>query len=317
MNRCDDLQILPCARQVATAQLPLAGTSITLDYSSDRADGRLQDKAPSAAQIGLGGWTLSVLDSLDPAGKTFVAGNGTVRHIAGFVAGGRLAVADVTGTRVDMFDSRGRLDSTVDATTGAVLVSFTWTDHGLATVSDVGGVALSVIRAPDGTPLRLQVPAGASTALGFHEGRLAALGYPDGSVTQIRTAANGCSPVFRTPRTVTSDTATTRRAGSPPPPMGAAPLPRTSGRHPRPGCPSKTDYPSGARAVDAVTVDGSATRWSHTAPSGTVTSILAAGIRRTLTQADGETTDLTLAPDPRWGTDAPILASVTDGGRER
>ncbi len=315
LDRCDDLVILPCARQVGTAQLPLAGTTITLDYSSDRAAGRLQDKAPSADPIGLSGWTLSVLDSFDPATKTFIAGNGTVRHVAGSAVDGQVAIPDVTGSRVDLFDTRGRLTRTVDAVTGAVQISVTWTEHGVAAVSDAGGVTLSVIRAADGTPKRLQVPAGASTDLGFSDGRLAAVGYPDGSVAKIRTAANGLLTGWQDAAgrylRYTYD-AQGRLASST---GGTGATTTYSSSNSGSGRTVETDYPGGATAVDTVAVEGSATRWTHTDTVGAVTTLEASAAQRTITLPGGRTIDMTLAPDPRWGTDAPVLASVSDGGR--
>ncbi len=302
-------------RQVSDVHLPLAGTTITLNYSSDRAAGRLQDKAPSADPIGLAGWTLSVLDSFDRTSSTFIAGDGTVRHVAGTDVNGQAAIADVTGTRVDMFDSRGRLTSTVDAITGAVQVSFTWTAHGLATVSDSGGVALSVIRSPDGTPRRLEVPGGAGTDLGFDDGRLAAVGYPDGSAAQIRTDANGLLTGWQDAAgnylgytydgqgRLTSSTdgtgATTRYLRS------------TSAS----GLTVETDFPSGATAVDTVSVNGSTTRWSHADTSGAITAVAATAAHRVVTLPDGRSIDIRLAPDPRWGLNAPVLAAVADGDR--
>ena len=105
---------------MAHLSLPIAGSAVTLTYSSDRAEGRLQDRAPSADRIGLGGWTLSNLDSYDPATATEITGAGRLRHVTGVPAGvagaaaaapsgqpaPQLAVADAGGTTVDLFDAR-------------------------------------------------------------------------------------------------------------------------------------------------------------------------------------------------------------------
>ncbi|OLT21565.1 hypothetical protein BJF78_08050 [Pseudonocardia sp. CNS-139] len=130
---CDDLGLLPCPRLVAYAALPIAGSAFRLTYASDRAPGRTADPAPPAAPVGLGGWTLDVLDSLDPATRTLVSGTGRPRAVTPVPLGdGRFAVAAVDGATVDVFDADGRVLAVYDGVTGASRLTFTWDAHGLA-----------------------------------------------------------------------------------------------------------------------------------------------------------------------------------------
>ena len=94
LNRCDDLGLLPCARQVNRVTLPIAGSSIALVYSSDRQTGRTADPAPSAANVGLGGWSLSDLPGYDPASSREILPDGTLRTVTGVKQGDLTAVAD-------------------------------------------------------------------------------------------------------------------------------------------------------------------------------------------------------------------------------
>ena len=217
----------------------------------------------------------------------------------------------MTGSRVDLFDGAGRLTAIVEATTGARLGSFAWGAHGLVSVSDRSGTALVVVRATDGTPTRLEVPGGAATNLGVVAGRLSAVGYPSGSLVRLRSAANGLLTDWEDAAgndiAYSYDgqgrlTGTTNGAGT-----------RTTYERDLVGdtLTVHTRYPGGSQAVDLVSVAGGTTTRTHTEPSGAVTTMAVTGLHRTIGLPDGGKLAFTLAPDPRWGTDAPIPAAIT------
>ncbi|MET3803754.1 RHS repeat-associated protein [Nakamurella sp. UYEF19] len=319
LDACDILRLLPCARQVAQFSLPIAGSNITLTYSSDRAAGRTQDSSPTADKIGLGGWTLSVLDSLDPATMTMISGSGVRRKVMGVSDSGQTMVADPGGAVVDVFDAQGRAIAVTDATTGAALQKFSWGAHGLTGVSDSSGVALTVVRATDGTPTRLDVTGGASTFLTagapdqVNSTVLTAVRYPDGSQATISTNSNGLVTDL-VDRTGTEFRAEYDEQGR----MAAS----------RDGTGARTGYqrelagntltvtttpPTGGSIVDTVSRAGAVTTWLHKDAAGTAQSVAANGSDAILTDADGSTSTVTLAPDPRWGDDALLVSKMVSG----
>ena len=74
-----------------------------------------------------------------------------------------------------------------------------------------------------------------------------------------------------------------------------------------------TSLPTGGELLDSTAVTGSTTTWTRTGADGASASLAATGASRTLTTADGTRSTLTLAPDPRWGLDAPVPATLTSG----
>ncbi len=313
LDSCDDTSVLPCVRQVADLSLPLAGVAMDMTYSSDRAAGRTVDRAPSADQVGLAGWTLSVLDSYDPATRTEITGTGTRRSVTGVAQGDAVAVAAADGRTVDVFDAQGRQTARMDADTGATDLTFAWGAHGLATVSDAGGVALTVDRAADGTPVRLRSAAGASTGLGTVEGRLAALVYPDGSRALLATDTHGLVTALR-PAAGTRATYTFDETGRLSSVTDGGNQTTTYDRHVDAQTATvTTTLATGAKITDSVTASGDTTTYGHTDGAGGQARMARSGAQRTFTGADGTRATVTLAPDPRWGNDAPVPASVTSG----
>lgn len=316
-SACDDLGMLPCQRQVLVAGLPIAGTDISLVYGSDRVPGRTVDAAPPVASTGLGGWSLSVLDTLDPKTGIEVTGTGQVRHahpVPVAIGKGTLAVPSVTGEQVSVFDATGHETASYRTLTGTPAFTFTWGPHGLVSVADGSGVALTVRRDPAGTPVALDTRTHYRTLLGTVSGRLAAVTYPDltqalvtstasGLVTAIlspdngrdrytydsagrlasRTSAIGVTTTYR--RTTGSDRTTVTATGGP-----------------------------GGTVVDTIETKGDTIRRGHSDRYGT-TTLESRGNHRSIDLADGRAVRLELAPDPRWGIDAPVTASMTTNGK--
>jgi len=50
---CEDFSFVPCPRQTATISIPVAGSSFTLEYSSDRVPGRTVEPSLDARPLGL------------------------------------------------------------------------------------------------------------------------------------------------------------------------------------------------------------------------------------------------------------------------
>ena len=318
-SACEALGFVPCQRQAAHLTVPIAGTSIRLTYSSDRVPGRKVDAATDAGPIGLGGWSLTVLRSLDTAANTLTYGDGRVRHVtpkAVRLGTGVLAVADPETERIDLFDARGNEVGVYDARTAARRLAFVWDAQGLKQVVDRAGVALTVVRDAAGTPVRLTSARGATTALRTSGGWLTQIRTslastdltvgPTGLLTQVRDAT-GAVQRFEydaAGRLTSSTDASGARTA----------LTRTE---------TATDLnvtatgPMGARTVDAVHTnpDGSE-RFTHTTPGGVETSVEQSATHSSITLADGRRIELRLKPDAQWAMDLPLIdsMSITEAG---
>lgn len=133
-TRCDDLGFVPCQRQIVHVAIPIAGTSLSLIYSSDRVVGRKVDAASDARLIGLGGWSLNVLGSLDIATNILTTSEGRLRHVlpkSVQLGSGVLAVMEPDGRRIDVFDAQGEEVAVYDARTAARRLTFVWDAQGL------------------------------------------------------------------------------------------------------------------------------------------------------------------------------------------
>ncbi len=312
LDVCDDLGVLPCARQVNRVTLPIAGSSIGLVYSSDRQPGRTADPAPPAGYVGLGGWSLTDLPGYDPATKREVLPDGTVRTVTGVRNGASLAVADPTGSTVTTFDGQGRPTATADAVTGLPMATFTWTAQGLATVTDAAGGALTVHRDAAGAPTSLAVDGTSPMTLQVSDGDLAAVGYPDGGSVQLSTGSKGLLNGVTDTSGVTTDYA-------------YAPDGRLTARTDPTGATTTyqrtvtasqvavtTTEPGEAITTDTVTLGGGTTTFAHRDAGGTATTVARTGDTRILTST-GRTITIVTAGDPRWGADVLWPAKVTTG----
>jgi YD repeat-containing protein len=321
LDRCDELGYAVCERQVLRLSLPIAGTSIHLVYSSDRVPGRRVDAAPSASQIGLGGWSLDVLRSFDPKTHTLITGQGTVRHLQGVAVsmdhGGVLAVADHDSRRVDVFDASGRDVAVYDTLTGSRILSFTWDEHGLRQVSDRSGTALSIVRDAGGLPVRIDSARGSKTRLTLAAGWLKTVRNPMGSQVTLTTGTTGlvnaltyanqqaqrfeyddAGRLIRTTDATGGTTTLARKATA-----ETATVTVTG--------------PTGMHTVDTtVMLAQNKLRYVHTSPAGATTTVEAEDKTRRITLPNGRTVTIDLSPDSRWGMDAPYVqaASVTEPG---
>jgi RHS repeat-associated protein len=312
--RCEELGLVPCQRQVAHVVVPIAGASISLVYSSDRVAGRKVDAATESKSIGLGGWSLSVLRSLDTSTNMLTTSEDRVRHVTPKrveLGTGVFAVADPDGQRIDIFDSRGREVAIHDARTATRWLAFVWDAHGLNQVVDRAGTALTIVRDAEGSPVGLESPRGAKTQLRTAGGWLTEIRSGRASTSMTTDAGglltqwidvNGGSTRFEYDAvgrltTVTADS-------------GA----RTTLHRSE----SATDAsvtvtnPSGARTVDSVHLnpDGSA-QFVHTAPPGVTTTVQQSSTHSAVTLPDGRKLDLNLAPDRQWAMDMPVIASMS------
>ncbi len=316
-SRCEALGFVPCQRQVLHVVLPIAGTSIRLTYSSDRVPGRKVDAELESKSIGLGGWSLNVLRSLDTATSVLTTGEGQTRHVTPKsvqIGPGLLGVADRDGQRIDVFDARGREVAVYDARTATRSLSFVWDAQGLKQIVDRGGVALSVVRDAAGVPVSLESPRGARTELRTTGGWLSEIRGPHAS-TMLTTGAAGLLTQL-----VDANGAVRRfaydDAGRLISSTDSAGAVTTLARSESAGdLAVTTSGPSGARTIDAVHVDSDgSTRFTHTAKTGVTTRVEESRGHSSVVLPDGRQVEINLEPDPHWGMDTPIVASMSITG---
>ncbi len=314
LEACDLSGYVPCEQQTAALAVPVAGTGMALTYSSEWAPGRLDRPVWDAASLGLGGWSIDVVQRYDAANGVLLGGDGSWRLVAPVdVGSGETAIASYDGQLVYIFDASGRHVRTVDGTTGITLLTIAYDDAGLLLsidgTRDGEPASLRVRRDENGLPQALAAADGAATTVGVdNAGDLNAVIDPTGAVVRTTWASGGL---------VTSVTWPT-------------------------GGLSQYEYDSAGRLSATKDPDGVRVQWQRTAADGSVEiSVASAGgisstyrseqvagsLRRTYIAPDGTTTvededagghravvlpdgtkiNLGAQPDPRWGMQAPIL----------
>jgi RHS repeat-associated protein len=197
LDECDPAGFVACNQQAAFLSIPIADTGLSLTYSSQWAPARTDRPNWSAGSLGLGGWSLDVVQRYDIADGILIGGDGSWRFASGVSAasGGRV-VPSFDGSVAYVFDSGGRLVRTVDGHLGIVLLTFAYDSSGR--LASVGGTAnsgpahLTVRRAPDGTPEALQGIDGAVTSLALDKsGHLVGVTNPAGAATQLTWGRRG------------------------------------------------------------------------------------------------------------------------------
>ncbi len=283
LDRCDDPAILPCARQVNRVTLPIAGSSIALVYSSDRQAGRTVDPAPDAANVGLGGWSLSNLPGYDPTTSREILPDGTLRTVVGVRQGDLTAVADPTGSAVTTFDAQGRATATLDAVTGLPIARFTWAEHGLASVTDASDATLMITRDAVGSPVSLQATGTSPMTLAVPDRQLVAVGYPDGGIVQFDASGKGLlsdvtdASGLRTSFGYDADGRLTSRSD----PTGIS---TSYERHVDNGTATVVTSTDGrVVGTDTVAGSGQAATFTHTDATGLTTKVVSDGTTRTIT----------------------------------
>ena len=314
LDACDPAGYVPCDQQAAVLSIPIVDTNLALTYSSQWAAGRQDRPNWNADSLGLGGWSINVLQGYDKADGVLIAGDGSWRFASGVaLAAGGQAVPSYDGSMAYVFDAAGHQIRTVDGRLGTTLLTFSYDPAGRLTAVD-GSVAgqsahLTVQRSDQGAPTALVGTDGASTSLHLDaNGQLASVRSPGGDVTSISWAPGGL---------VTSETD----------PVGGV----TRFTYDQAGRLAGSTDADGVAQLTARTTSGGAVETRETTTLGRVstfrTESVGGGIRRTFVGPDGATTTETTGadgarsitfpdgsslalgakPSNTWGMSAPIL----------
>jgi RHS repeat-associated protein len=144
----------------------------------------------------------------------------------------------------------------------------------------IQGGFLTAVGYPDGGAVRLDTGSG-GLLVGVTDASGLRTGFAYGNDGRLESRTDPTGAVVGFARTVENDTATVVTTG-----LGSG------------------------NATDTVTTTGGTTTYTHTDPGGNTTTVVAEGAKRTITSAH-RTTTLTLAGDPRWGTDVLLPAAVS------
>ena len=191
LEACDLAGLIPCEQQAAFLTIPIADSGAALTWSSQWAAGRTDRSGWDANSLGLGGWSLDVVQRYQASGHALIGGDGSWRFADGVkLASGGLAVPTYDGSLAYIFDAAGRHVSTVDGLLGTTLLTIKYDDNGrLQSVdgSESGHpVHLAVVRGSDGTVQALTGIDGAQTTIQLDStGRLTAVTDPAGQTTSF------------------------------------------------------------------------------------------------------------------------------------
>ena len=95
LDACDPAGLVACDQQAAFLSIPIADTGISLTWSSQWAPGRTDRPGWDASGLGLGGWSLDVVERYDATNHVLVGGDGSWRFVTGVAlpSGGLMAVS--------------------------------------------------------------------------------------------------------------------------------------------------------------------------------------------------------------------------------
>ena len=196
LEACDPAGFISCDQQAAFISIPIADSGLSLTWSSQWSPMRSDHPDWNADALGLGGWSINVLQRYEQAGKVLLGGDGSWRFVdpVSLPSGGQ-AIPSYDGSVAYLFDSAGRETKQVDGRLGTTLLSFGYDQPGR--LANVDGVVdgqpahLTVKRGSDGTPTALVGMDGGSTALDLDSsGRLVAVRDPAGGTTSLTWTGN-------------------------------------------------------------------------------------------------------------------------------
>ncbi|MBV9181332.1 MAG: RHS repeat protein, partial [Acidobacteria bacterium] len=317
LEECDPAGLIPCTHQEAFASIPVTNTGVYLTYSSRWASGPSPQGGWDASGLGLGGWSLNLVQRYDKAKRLLISGDGSWRVVDSVaLPSGEQAVPSYDGTLAYVFDSTGRHLRTVEARLGIELIraSYDGAGHlaGLDGFTNVQPIHVSVRRDSTGRAQAIVGGDGATTTLELDSNsRLVGATSPAGETSRVTWNAAGlvdsetdpAGGIVRFTYDSSGRLATSTDAD---------------------GVTEKFDYKTASDAFEVRVSTALGRHWSYRAES------TRDGIRRTFVGSAGDTTTETTdpqnaqvlklpdgtsynigaLPNPVWGMAAPILTPV-------
>lgn len=310
-----------CENQALGEDIGIVGTPFALHYQSDRAPGTAGVEAVAIAHGShLGGWSLDVHHTYNPAKNILFRGDGERRDSValGTVnarADGTFLIASQDGREAYVFDGSGQHLRTVNTFTAANRYQFAYDGGGrLASVTDGDSNITKIERDSAGNPAAIVGPFGQRTTLAIGaDGYLAKITNPAGEAVTSATDAKGLLIGLIDPRNNAS-VFTYDSNGKLIRDQNAA-----DGFHSL----ARTEV-DGAYSVSRSTAMSRTTTYHVTKragggedrvvtqPNGVVTNASRSDNgSRSVETADGTQTALSVSPDPRFGRSAPLVAGTT------
>ena len=317
LEACDVTGYVPCEHQEVRLALPIAGTGAALTYSSEWAPGRKDRPGWDASAIGLGGWSLDILQRYDPAAGVLLSGDGSWRFAKGVtLPSGEHAVPTYDGLQVFVFDSKGRHVRTVDGLLGTTLITFLYDADGRLSGADgtldSAPIHLVVEREADGSLVGLVGLDGARTRLFLdRDGPLGGIRDPAGRTTVLANASGGLVTEYDDPTggVTAYEYDDAGRLVSAKDPDGVTVTMARTATADMTEVKSTTTLGRSATYRAERTVAGVIR--SYVAPDGTRTTVSTdPSGQHAVALPDGTTIALGSQADPRWGMDAPIATPV-------
>ncbi len=317
LDECDPGGYVPCPQQASFLSVPIVGTGLSLTYSSRWASAQTDGPGWDARSLGLGGWSVNVLQGYGASQGSIVGGDGTWRLAQEVPAGpGEVAVPSYDGTLAYVFNAAGRQVRTVDGRLGTTLLSFAYDPEGR--LSQVSGtlngspVHLSVRRGADGRQLALVGTDGGSTSLTLDSrGDLVALRGPAGRTTKFTWQPGG--PI--TAETDPSGAVTRFRYGAHGLLVSQTDPDGVTDRVSRLAGPTRVEVRVTSKLGRVWTyiseLSGHDVRRTYVAPGGATTTETARSDGSLSVQfPDGTVSTVATVPSTAWGLSAPVPTSV-------
>jgi RHS repeat-associated protein len=326
-----------CINQTLRETVPIVGTELSLHYDSGRsAGGGFAGMAGSDAN--LGGWTLSAHHSYDAINGVLLRGDGSRRNSwrlgAPVIDEENSLITSEDGSEVYEFDGGGRHLRTRLPLTGATRHTFDYDLAGsLISVTDATGNVTSIVRDAAGRPTAIVSPYGLRTALVTDtNGFISAIVDPLGNTESFTTRADGLV-TSRTDRNgnvflYTYDTlGRLSRDEAPGSPIDLRRSPLSGGiahavTHTSP-LGRETVYETSLRVPwvqerailgqtgAATAAETRAIVWPDGLRTTSTTSVQNDELTQSAMLPNGMSASATLAASPRWGIQAPFVASGT------
>ena len=191
LEECDPAGYIGCIQQNAFLSIPITDTNLFLTYSSRWMIRQAEQGSWDAQPLGLGGWSINLVQRYDRANRILISGEGSWRIADGVkLHSGELAVPSYDGALAFIFDSAGRHTRTVDGHLGTELVKISYDSAGRLMQLDGSvnnqPVHVSVQRDASGAAQSLLGIDGGATRLTLNSrGYLVGITNPADETTQI------------------------------------------------------------------------------------------------------------------------------------
>jgi RHS repeat-associated protein len=311
-----------CQNQRLGEHVSIVGTGFLLQYESDRVPGRNGASAVAIKDAAMiGGWTLSVHHTYDPAGKTLFLGDGSQRSSwqlgTAVTYNGNTVIPSEDGSEVYVFNASGQHLQTLKPLTGALKYQFAYDPAGnLSSVTDGSGNVTTIQRDGSEHATAIVSPLSQTTVLTLDSsGFLSQVTDPAGHTAKFINTSGGLMTSHTDSNGNISNYAYDGQGNlilDSGPAAGSTTLARTSSSS---GYSVTSTTALGRTSTFQVTTGVPGEQLTNTWPNGLQSTTNKTQQNGQLTESstlpDGTSTSTTMSADPRWGLADPVTANET------